>query len=263
MLFYPQLSSGNIAQFPLIKRFRRRVVENGVLDGTRIVQLGAKPLSRQWDLSYSELSDAERTLLTDFHTTTEGRLRAFTFLDPTGNLLKWSEQLTKSVWTKDAGLAITAAIPAPQGSNRASRVTNSSSLVQLMKQTISAPASFTYCFSMQARATRETVMRIQLSDGVTSASTPAVIGTSWSAYWISATLQSNSETIQFGIELPANSSIEVFGLNAMTQIAPGEYLKTEAESAVYGNVRFADDRLAFTTTGPESNSMKVHLTTTG
>lgn len=263
MLFYPQLSSGNIAQFPLIKRFRRRVVENGLLDGTRIVQLGTKPLTRQWDLSYSELSDSEKTLLTDFHTTTEGRLRSFAFLDPTGNLLKWSEKLTKSVWTKDAGLAITEGISAPQGSGRACRVTNSSSLVQLVKQTVSAPASFTYCFSMQARAAEATVTKVQLSDGATSVNTLAVIGTSWSAYWISATLQSSSETIQFGIELPANSSIEVFGLNAMAQIAPGEYLKTEAESAVYGNVRFADDRLAFTTTGPNSNSMKVHLTTTG
>ena len=125
MTYYPQLSSGTLAQYPLTKRLRRRVIVNRLADGSRIAQLGVSPLSSSWALTYSELSDSERALLCQFHSSMEGRLRTFAFLDPTGNLLKWSEKLNNAVWTRDPGLGIDENISAPNGSSRASRLTNS------------------------------------------------------------------------------------------------------------------------------------------
>lgn len=263
MPFYPQLSSGNLLQFPLAKQLRRRIVENRLLDGSRIVQLSAEPLSRRWALSYSELSDAERTLLNQFHTAMEGRLRTFSFLDPTGNLLKWSEKLTNTVWSKAAGLEIVEGISSPNGSNRANRLNNPTSVTQQLKQTVSASGLFNYCFSFQARAAESTVVDILLGDGLNTISSNVRLETTWNKYWVSGSLQSSSDTVHFGIELPAGTSIEVFGMQSAAQIGPGEYLKTQAASAVYEKVRFADDQFSFTAQAQDNNSLTIHLTTTG
>ena len=261
MTFYPQLSSGNLAQYPITKRLRQRVIENRLTDGSRIAQLGLSPLSNGWELNYSELSDAERELLCQFHSSMEGRLRTFAFLDPTGNLLKWSETLNTSVWTRDPGLGLDQNIAAPNGATRASRLTNSSAISQQFRQAVAVPGTFTYCFSVQARADVETTLTLQMSSGSTVTAIDAKVGSTWGRYWISGNLQVTSESLTFGLTVSANSSVEIFGLQATAQPGPGEYIKTLASSAVHNNVRFLDDALSFTSVGLDNNSMTTRLST--
>ena len=268
MTFYPQLSSGNLAQYPLTKRLSRRVIENRLADGSRIAQLGLNPLSKGWELAYSELSDAEREVLCQFYGSMEGRLRAFAFLDPTGNLLKWSEKLTNPVWTRDPGLGINENIAAPNGSSRASRLANSSAIAQHCRQTVAVPGTFTYCFSVQARADVETTLTLRMDSGSASTSIDTRVGSAWARYWISGNLQVASESLTFGLTLAANSTVEIFGLQATAQPGPGEYIKTLASSAVHNSVRFLDDALSFTSAALDNNSMTIrlatiHVTTTG
>ena len=268
MTYYPQLASGNLAQYPLTKRLRRRVIVNRLADGSRIAQLGVPPLTSIWELAYSELSDAEREILCQFHGSMEGRLRTFAFLDPTGNLLKWSEKLSNAVWTRDPGLGIDENIAAPNGSSRASRLTNSSAVAQQCRQTVAVPGTFTYCFSLQARADVATTLTLRMASGITSTWNEARVGTTWRRYWISGNLQAASESVTFGLTLPANSSVEIYGLQATAQPGPGEYIKTLASSAVHNSIRFVDDALSFTSSALDNNSMTIrlstiHVTTTG
>ena len=263
MLFYPQLQTGNAAQFPLKKHLRLRTVENQMMDGSRIVQRGRQPLVTGWELRYNGLTDAERVAIEQFHSHTEGRLQSFTFLDPMSNLLRWSEDLSKPVWTRDAGFAVTGGVASPEGSLRASRLTNNTVISQRIKQTVSAPGSSTYCFSVRARAAQPSTFILFMAEGSSRIAQEVVATSAWGTYWVSGSFQSAVETMEFGVEAPAGQIIDIFGMQCAPQTGPGDYVRTGSASAVYSGVRFADDRLSFTTNGPDDTAMTVRLTTTG
>jgi hypothetical protein len=69
----------------------------------------------EWYLSFQTLTDSERDALAQFHGSVEGSLSDFTFLDPTDNLLCWSEALDQSVWERNLLLTITASVADPLG----------------------------------------------------------------------------------------------------------------------------------------------------
>ena len=263
MLFYPQLQTGNAVQFPLEKLLRLRTIENRMRDGSRIVQRGLQPLVTEWELRYNGLTEAERVAIEQFHAQTEGRLQSFTFLDPMSNLLRWSEDLSKTVWTRDAGLAVTGGVASPGGGLRASRLTNNTVIAQRIKQTISAPGSFTYCFSVRVRATQPATFVLFMAEGSSRLTQEAVATTGWGTYWISGSFQSAVESVEFGVETPAGQSIDIFGMQATPQTGPGDYVRTGPTSGVHSGVRFAGDRLSFTTSGPGDTALTVRLTTTG
>ena len=78
--------------------------------------------------------------------------RAFTFLDPTDNLLCWSEKLDESVWERNSLLTITAGIADPNGGTNATRVSNTGSGALSIQQTVNGPGWFQYAFGVQARS---------------------------------------------------------------------------------------------------------------
>ena len=263
MLFYPQLQTGNIAQFPLKKLLRVRTVENQLMDGSRIVQRGLQPMVSEWELRYNGISEAERIAIEQFHSQAEGRLHPFTFLDPMSNLLAWSEDLSKTVWTRGAGLAVIGAVASPDGGLRASRLTNTAVIAQDIKQTVSASGGFTYCLSVKARATQPATFVLFIADGASRITKEVVAATQWETHWVSGSFQSTAETLEFGIETHAGQSIEIFGMQVAPQPGPGDYVRTGSAGGVHDGVRFLDDRLSFTTSGPDDTAMTIRLTTTG
>ena len=74
----------------------------------------------------------------------------FVFLDPTDNLLRWSETLTSGVWQKDALLQLSAGVNDPVESTRATRVANTGLVSQELSQSVEAAGWFQYCFSVFA-----------------------------------------------------------------------------------------------------------------
>ena len=105
-----------------------------------------------WQLSYAELVDAERTALEEFFSQVEGSLRTFTFLDPAGHLLAWSERPGEAVWEKGPLLSVVGAQPYALGTSCASTLRNTGGGPQSLQQTIEAPANYVYAFSLYARA---------------------------------------------------------------------------------------------------------------
>jgi hypothetical protein len=118
MLYYPQLTTGSIAQFPVTRSVNMRTVANQLPSGftIRMADTGAQKV--QWRLVYSDLTDGERSSLESLFEASQGQLNTFTFLDPTDNLLMWSEDWTQAVWTPDPLLQVASGVEDPLGGQR-------------------------------------------------------------------------------------------------------------------------------------------------
>src|SRR4051812_47639950 len=127
MRCFPQLSTGAVGQYPIAKRWRSRTVVNEASDGTRVKLADTGAGEVEWELRFQTLSDTEWAGLEELHTAVEGQLGGFTFLDPTDNLLCWSEKLDEPVWERNSLLTLTAAVADPHGGTGATRVSNTGS----------------------------------------------------------------------------------------------------------------------------------------
>src|ERR1017187_129785 len=109
MLVYPQLATGTLSQFPVQRRHQMRTLVNTAADGTVVKLADAGAETVEWQLQYAALSDAELAALLQFFAAAEGTLNNFTFVDPTANLLAWSNDLSNVVWETGPFLASTGA----------------------------------------------------------------------------------------------------------------------------------------------------------
>lgn len=263
MTYFPQLSTGNVSQYPLLKRQTVRVISNILADGSTIRQLDVSPMISSWELQYNSLSDDERSQLEAFFVTCQGRLNTFTLLDPTLNLLKYSEDFENGVWIIDPGLTVVSGILAPNGLFTAATFTASAALPRRIRQAIQAPGTFTYCFSFYAKSEVTQSINVHRQGGSFTKIDSVKLSSTWNRYWYSGSLQQDVPAITVGIEIPTGGQIHLHGLQVMAQPGPGIYQKSSALNGVYKKVRFAEDRLIFTSNGMNDNSIKIRLTTTG
>jgi hypothetical protein len=234
MLTYPQLM-----QFPIVKRARRRTVINRGGDGRAIKWADPAGEVIEWALHYSDLSDEEVGVLQDFFLATEGTLQEFTFLDPTANLLAWSNKFEEPVWLKGPLLTV-----------NGGQLSNSGGGPQSASQTIAGPAGYLYCFSAYLRAAEPTVVRLFAgSDDVQHTAT---------AGWRRIQLVAATDDPTFGLEIPAGGSVEVRGLQVEAQ-AGASAAQTSTRGGVYEGARLRDDTLAVETTGVNRHSCTVNI----
>ena len=125
MLVYPQLPTGSLAQFPVERRRLMRTIVNTAADGTVVKLADPGAATVEWQLKYAALSDMELAGLLQFFTAAEGTLNGFTFVDPTTNLLAWSEDLSNAVWDAAPFLSSVGANADPAGGKNTWQVTNS------------------------------------------------------------------------------------------------------------------------------------------
>jgi hypothetical protein len=259
MLYYPQLSTGAVSQFPIARQTALRTVSNMLPSGhtIRMSDPGANAVS--WRLQYSNLSDAEWTSMETLFEGVEGKLTTFTFLDPMDNLLLWSEDWTKPVWSADPLIHITGGVGDPHGGNGAVQITNTAQTTQRIVQNIAGPSWFRYCFSVYLRAAAATTVQILLSATGQESLTQVQVTSSWTRAIKADSLSLQEDGISFGLQLPAGASIVAFGAQAEPQPAPGYYKKTTDLAGVYPNTRFDSDSLTQTTNAPNQNSCSVSL----
>ena len=254
MLVYPQLSTGALAQFPIQKSHRFRTIVN-TLEDMSVIKL-ADPAGETvgWQLQYAGLSDAEAASLQQFYLSTEGSLNIFTFLDPTSNLLSWSDQLTNDVWTADPFLALTAGISDPTGGTTGWTLTNSGAAPQGITQVLNAPAGYTYCFSVYLQASTPVTATLLLG----SNQSKVAVGVGWTRFTITGEGDASADTIAFEVQLSAGTSLNVFGMQAEAQPAASVY-KSSTTGGVYDTAYFQNDTLAFTSTDVNHNSVIVNI----
>jgi hypothetical protein len=253
MSAYPQLISGALSQFPLRKRRQTRTVMNNLADGSSIKLADAYGGSTGWRLEYAGLTDAETASLRQFFESCEGSLNGFTFVDPAGNLLAWSEDLTNSVWQPDPLLTVTGGVADPSGGKQGYSLTNSGAAAQGLNQTLNVPGGYVYSLSVYAQASPATSATLSIG----SQSKTVAIGPSWTRVSFTASGDPTATSIAFAIQCPPGA-VSIFGPQVEAQPAASSY-KRSSTGGVYENARFQDDALPCTSTAPNQNSVTVNI----
>jgi hypothetical protein len=254
MNIYPQLTTRAVSQFPIVKQRRLRTVVNAAADGSTTKLADPAGATVGWQLHYANLSDAELAGLQQFFMAMEGSLHSFTFLDPAANLLAWSEDLTNAVWQGAPFLTISGGVADPLGGSNAWQLANSGAGAQTLTQTLNAPTSYTYCFSVYAFSGQPATIRLQIG----SNSAQAALNSRWSRIQIAGSGDAMASSVEFGIEMPAGATVTVFGPQVEAQPAPSAY-KTGTTGGVYRNARFRDDAFTLTSTDVNRHSATVNI----
>lgn len=259
MLYYPQLTTGAVAQFPVARSLDMRAVANQLPSGFTIRMSDPGWQKVQWQLRYSGLTDGERSSIENLFEASEGQLNTFTFLDPMANLLAWSEDWTQAVWTADPLLQVTSGAADPFGTNNAMQLTNTGQTAQQIVQSIAGPSDFLYCYSVYVQsAAPTTIQLVQTTTGQTTL-TPAAAGASWTRVITPVSLASAQDGIGFGVQLPPGAQVQVFGAQVEAQPEAGLYKETTDLGGVYTNTRFSMDLLTFTANAVNQHSGQVDL----
>ncbi len=259
MLYYPQLSTGVVSQFPVNRRTTLRTITNTLLSGDSIRMSDPGSAVVSWQLQYSNLTDDEWSSLEQLFAATEGKLTTFTFLDPMDNLLMWSEDWTNAVWTADPLLNVSTGIADPLGGTGGVQLTNTAQTTQRIVQSIAGASWFQYCCSIYLRSAAPSTVQMVLSATGQESLTQVSVTSSWTRAIKADSLSLQEDGISFGLQLPAGTSIVAFGAQAEPQPAAGYYKKTTDLAGVYPNTRFDSDSLTQTTDAPNQNSCGVSL----
>lgn len=259
MVVFPQLNNGAGAQYPAVRRRKVRAAENRMMDGASVVYADAAFASDAWDLSYRDISDSECVAITSLFEAVEGRNGTFTFVDPTANLLAYSEDVSRPCWEKGPMVQAAAGIDDPLGGRTALRLTNASQTAQTVAQALAGPAWFQYSFSAYLRCAGPAKVTLSRSSGGTSHARVYPIGPGWTRCVLSGALNSTGTSVRFGMEIPAATAVDAFGLQAESGPCASAYRRTGARSGVYENARFDDDVFRVISDGPDQHRFHLRI----
>lgn len=259
MNFFPQLTTGSVAQYPLVRQRRARCVLNETAGGAQVKLADPDADSKSWLLRISGMTDEEWQAIENLFKSCEGRLDVFTFTDPFDNLLAWSEDLTQTVWQKGPLVEITNSMPDPFGTERATRVGNGSQTGQFVKQVLPVSASFHYCLSGWMRSEAPETVSLRIASASTTLEETVVTSPAWQRFFCSGNLGAAEESVEYGIDFGVGVDVDVFGLQVEAQRGASEYKKTGSHGGVYTKARFAEDMLRVTTEGPNQHALEVRV----
>lgn len=259
MLYFPQLITGATTQLPCTKRVLQRTVVNQPAGGAPVKLFDPGACAVQWEMQLRGLAQEEWAAVDALFDAVEGRLGAFLFLDPFGNLLTWSESLDAAVWTKDAGVQLSSGAAGPAGTGRATRLTNTGAGDQGIRQTVNVPGSFQYCLSVWARSAAPTRARLFMTSGGDTASQVFKTSTTWRRLEFSKPPGATATGVTFGALVEAGSEVELFGPQAEPQAGASQYKPTTTHSGVFSNAYFLDDELRMTSSAPGEFSCTVRI----
>lgn len=205
-----------------------------------------------------DLTDQEAAAYTSFFTTTQGSLHPFLFLDPTANLLLWSEDFTQSAWTAP-GLTLDPAIADPFGGAAAQRAHNQAEAPLTIAQQSQMPGSVQTCFSVYLRADAPLSITLTISANNQSQSMTADVTTVWQRFYVTAVFPGATNTLNYGITVPTGASVELYGPQVDAQVTPSSYVATSGSSGVYSNARFDATDTERIATGPNRNTCVMYI----
>jgi hypothetical protein len=253
-LVYPQLASGALSQFPVRKTRRVRTVINQAPDGSTVRLADPAGEITEWQLEYAEITDDEAGALESFFTAAEGSLQGFTFLDPSANLLAWSDVLNTDSWQTDPLLDVTSGAADPAGGTRAWQLHNGGGAGQAIGQTLQVPGAYTYSFSLYARSATPTTVRLSIGD----VAADRVVTAEWGRIVCGAAGPAGGESLRFAIEVAAGTMVEVYGPQVEAQGGASVY-RASTRGGVYDDAHFRDDVFRVTRTGFNRNSCTVNI----
>lgn len=248
--FFPQLTTGSLAQYPIQKTRIYRSVTNLLPDGTLIMDPDPAATILNWKLSYSGLSGSEVQQLQQLFQACSGPLRAFTFIDPTDNMLTSAADLTTAAWQNSGLVTITPGANDPAGGNGATILINTSQTAQQITQLLNVPANYQYCFSVYVTSTAPATFGLLRQGTNTNVLDQLPIGPGWIRAITSGNLNDSSTTLTVGIELQPGQQLTVFGPQLEGQIAPSALRLTGDTGGVYADAHWVQEELAIAATAP-------------
>jgi hypothetical protein len=260
MSTFPQLSNGALSQYPVTFKRAIRTATNALEDGSTI-RMADLVHKIRWELKYSGLSRLEYSALLAFFISVQGQLQTFVFVDPTANLLAWSEDLTQVVWEKDPLIQIISGINDPLHGTAATRLTNTAQAAQGVSQAIAGPGSYRYCFCVYLRCDQACAVTLRFVVGNVEVAEPHLVGSEWVRCTLRVAPASSTNGVTFGLLLPAGVAVDVFGMQVEAQPAPGIYKRTTGAGGVYLKSRLAQDQLEVTVDAPGRYSTQVSIVT--
>jgi hypothetical protein len=216
---------------------------------------GAKTV---WDLAYSGLTDAEMSALEDLFAACEGRLRPFVFVDPLGNLLRWTEDWSKTVW--QTGMLVATEVNDPNGGVGACQLTNGAHTGQSISQSVDSPAHYRYTFSVWARSTSTAAVRLALACGGHMITADQRVSGEWELISVSGEIGGAEGQISCSVEVPGGGAIDVFGPQLDAQSGASGYRMNADRSGLY-TVRFDQDEMERLSHGPDNHSTRIRILT--
>lgn len=259
MIHYPQLSTGAAGQFPIGKRRSGRTVVNVMADGRTIKYADTGADLVEWRLQYEGLSDAEADSIRQLVESAEGRLNSFTFLDPAGNLLAWSESLDQPAWEASSLLSIQSGIADPLGTSRATRITNNGQADLAIQQILNAPGWFSYCFSLYARADQNTSFHLKLQAEGAIQTSACQTREAWQRFSATSKLNTSAESIAAGLSIAPGRTLDIFGPQVEAQPGASAYKLTQESGGIYATARLDADSFTLTTTAPNRNACQITI----
>jgi hypothetical protein len=260
-LFFPQLTSGASAQYPVGKTRIVRTIKNVLPDGSMIVL--ADPTSAQlyWQLSYANIALEDTTALQSHFDACFGPARAFTFIDPTDNMLVSSSNLTSAPWIVPSSVNLVPGAADPFGGAAAFTVTNRAEIAQEVTQTLAIPANYQYCFSIYATSASSSTITLTRQGTPPETPTTSDIGPIWTRVVSSGRLVDNALTFTVAVRLLAGQQVSLYGPQLEAQIAPSRYRPTAQSGGVYPAAHWAVDELVITAQAPNLFSTSFSIET--
>jgi hypothetical protein len=259
MLVFPQLNSGALVQTSFRRTSETRTEANRLADGSEVRGPDDSAAAVSWEVALCELSDVELNGISTLFDAVEGRVGTFVFLDPAGNLLQWSEDLSRNCWQKGAMLQLLPGIADPFGGTGAVRVTNAGQSAQDVSQGLAAPATFFYCLSVYAR----TAAAGSVSLFVQAGQSRQIAAFDLSPAWRRCSLAWNGgigvDRVNFGVELAPGASVEFYGFQAQAQPVASSYRRTLDASGVYSAARFDADEFRAVSDAPGRHSSSLRI----
>ena len=259
MNFFPQLTTGAAGQYPIFRRRRCRTVRNVTWDAHAYKLADSRATRLEWELPLAGLTDGEWNAIQSLFAACEGRLRPFTFLDPAGNLLSSSEDLTASDWQRDPLLEVTAGVADPFDGTRAFQIVNTAQEEQGFTQSLDIPSDYHYCFSLYVRSSAPTTVTLLRYAGTTPAGEDRTVGPAWARYTSAGKLTAAGVGLRVGLRLPPGATVEVFGPQAEAQPGASRYQPTAGPGGVYPQARFDMDALMLTTHAREQHAATIRI----
>jgi hypothetical protein len=259
-LYFPQLAVGAVAQYPVTRQWSKAAIVNILPGGSTVLMTRVAPARVSWKLSYAGLSDVEWVAVQSLFTGVQGRFGLFTFVDPTDNLLSWSEDFTAATWTADALLQVATGVADPLGGTGASRLTNSAQAPQQLIQGLDGPGWIEYCFSIYLRADAPCIVNLVRGTASNTVKQAVTAGSSWARVLASGVLGGQDDGIHFGVELAPGTNVFAFGPQVEAQPSAGPYKRKFERSGVYTRSRFDQDTLTQTADDAGQYSTTIQVT---
>lgn len=241
-LFYPQLSTGTLAQYPVKRSKTAHTAVNRMEDGSKVLYFDTQGSTLSWDLEYTGLTQQEMTALQTLFENCAGGFRAFTFLDPVGNLLgpvwQYSPLITAS------GL----------------RFTNTGITAQEVLQTLPIPAGYTYTFSLWGNISDDPAATVTINwRGPNNSQRQDILPLAANPIVSSGALNDAGNIFTIAVQLQPGQTVDLTQSQLEAQPSPSPF--RPPTGSVYTNAHWAMDELLFAADAPDSFKTKFTIET--